>query len=106
MLTVTSKLQYDQCRREINLLELEQSIKSRELQKVTSRISNMKDTYGEEACEGVQEYQDLVAYNSELEVRNKSIATELEVLNADMKSFQKLEENGIKEQTSFWCFGS
>ena len=53
MLTVTSKLQYDQCRREINLLELEQSIKARELQKVTGRISNLKDAYGEEACESV-----------------------------------------------------
>lgn len=104
MLTVTSKLQYDQCRKEINLLELEQSIKARELQKVTGRISAMKDKYGEEACEQVQEYKDLVAYNSELEVRNTSIASELEVLNADMKSFQKLEENSIKDATSFWCF--
>ena len=105
MLTVTSKLQYDQCRREINLLELEQSIKARELQKVTGRISNLKDAYGEEACESVPEYQDLVAYNSELEVRNKSIETELKLLRDDQKAFQKLQENGIKEQTSFWWFG-
>ena len=50
-------------------------------------------------------YLALEAYSTALETRNASIDSEMKFLNEAIDAFQKEHENGIKDDTNFWCFG-
>lgn len=110
MLTITAKLQYDQCRKDINKLQFEQSMISNALETTTSRLSKMENACGDNkdalaALKATGTYQDLAAYGDALEARSASIESELELLDAEMDNFEKLHQSGIQESTTFWCFG-
>ena len=118
MLTITSKLQMDQYRKEANLLEFEQHIQSNLLTKLTSRIADIKSETESAAklnnvdkADALKELEDnpnyikLCAQSSACETRNASIESELKMLNEAMSSFEKEHQAGIKEDTTFWCFG-
>ena len=111
MLTVTAKLQYDQCRKEINKLQYEQTIIATQIEITASRLGKM-----EAPCNGDKkalaelkthsDYQEIAAYDAALDTRKEAIESELAVLNQEMKNFENLHKEGIKESTTFWCFGS
>lgn len=110
MLTVTSKLQYDQARKEKNLLAFEQVLNANKLQRITAQISSFE---ADAKAEGVEEsvikddpdYQALVAEQTAYDTRNDNIATQMELLEQDMDAFLNLEKDGIQDSTTFWCFG-
>lgn len=110
MLTVTSKLQYDQARKEANLLKFEQVLNANKLDRITKQLSSFE---AEAEANGIKDdvlkddpdYQALVAEQSAYDTRNDNIATQLELLNQDMDSFLSLEKEGIQDSTTFWCFG-
>ncbi len=110
MLTITAKLQYDQCRKDINKLLYEQSVIANQIEITASRLDKMESACGDnkDALADLKKtaaYQDLAAYDSSLDSRKESIETELELLNAEMDNFEKLHQQGIQESTTFWCFG-
>ena len=106
MLTITSKLQYDQARKESNLLKFEQVLNANELDKITSQLASVeqqaKDAgYKDSEIKDYPVYQELVAKQTEYDTRNDSIATQLELLDQDMDSFLNLQKDGIQDQTTF-----
>ncbi len=127
MLTITSKLQLDNYRKQANLLELEQHCNANYLDTATERLAGMvssaeADINAEnklrdkddkidktEALNYFKEtdetYLALEAYSTALETRNASIDSEMKFLNEAIDAFQKEHENGIKDDTNFWCFG-
>lgn len=110
MLTITSKLQYDQARKESNLLKFEQVLNANELDKITSQLASVeqqaKDAgYKDSEIKDYPVYQELVAKQTEYDTRKDSIESQLELLEQDMDSFLNLQKDGIQDQTTFWCFG-
>lgn len=132
MLTITSKLQMDQCRKEKNLLLLEQSIQMNETSKITRRLDSYESAVVKEAKEATEAwnkanpnnkknfdkdsflqelqmtdevYIELSAYNATCETRNAAIETELKVLDQAMKTFESEHQAGVEKDTAFWCFG-
>lgn len=126
MLTITSKIQMDNYRKQANLLELEQHCNSTYLDTTTERLAGMvteaekqineanktldKDNKIDktEALNYFKEtdetYLALEAYSTALETRNTSIDSEMKMLNESIKNFEKEHQSGIKDDTSFWCF--
>lgn len=109
-LLISSKLQYDQARKEKNLLTYEQTINANELEKITSQLSSFKqeckdDGYKDSEIEDTPYYQELTAKQTAYDTRNDSIATEIELLDQQMDSFLELHKEGIQESTTFWCYG-
>lgn len=110
MLTVTSKLQYDQSRKEANLLKFEQVLNANKLSRITKQIASFES---DAKAAGVEEsvvkddpdYQALVAEQTAYDTRNDNIATQLTLLEQDMDSFLSLQKEGIQDATTFWCFG-
>lgn len=127
MLTITSKLQLDNYRKQANLLELEQHCNANYLDTATARLASMvseataeinaenkdRDTNNKidktEALNYFKEtdetYLALEAYSTALETRNASIDSEMKFLNDAIESFEKEHQQGIQDDTSFWCFG-
>lgn len=110
MLTVTSKLQYDQARKEKNLLAFEQVLNTNKLKRITEQISSFKSEakaagVTEEVLQDDPDYQALVAEQSAYVTRKDNIDTQIELLEQDMDTFLNLEKDGIQDSTTFWCFG-
>lgn len=125
MLTITSKIQMDRCRKEINMLTAEQMMNTTYLNTTTERLAAWEDDITRDAAnEGRSKenkidvndvidemkrtdevYLKLTAYSSAIETRNASIDSELKLLNEEMETFQKEHQSGIENDTSFWCFG-
>lgn len=109
-LLISSKLQYDQARKEKNLLTFEQTLNANELKKVTSQLASYKqeckdDGYKDSDIEATEMYQELTAMQTAYDTRNDSIATEIELLDQQMDSFLQLHQEGIQGATTFWCYG-
>ena len=110
MLTVTSKIQYDQARKEKNLLEFQQILNTNKLDRITKQIASYKE---DAKAAGVTDavlkddvqYKAMVAEQTTYDTINDNIGTQLEALNQEMDSFLKLEQSGIQSATTFWCFG-
>lgn len=110
MLTVTSKLQYDQARKERNLLAFEQVLNANKLERITQQISSFEadaEAAGvtDDVLQDDPDYQALVAEQTAYDTRNDNIATQMTLLEQDMDSFLSMEKEGIQDSTSFWCFG-
>lgn len=127
MLTITSKLQLDNYRKQANLLELEQHCNANYLDTATERLAGMvadataeinEENKGRDSNnkldktealnyfkETDETYLALEAYSTALETRNASIDSEMKFLNDAIESFEKEHQQGIQDDTSFWCFG-
>lgn len=115
MLTVTAKLQYDQCRKEINKLQYEQHVIANQKECIMSQLTPIRAEYEQYKKDHKDEdigklednptYCNLAAKEDALDTRKEAIESELKLLNEEMTNFQKLHEQGITESTTFWCFG-
>lgn len=106
---LTSKIRYDQCQKEISRLNYEQIINTLNLNHAVSDLKWFDEKYGTDQSQWSDEvkdgYAELEAEQELYDTKNDHIATELEVLKNEMEAFNKLEQNGVKEATNFWCFG-
>lgn len=107
MLTVTSKVQLNTMRKEKSALEFETMMISNQIKMLTDCMDNMQRQTGlkDSELKDYPAYQQFAAAEEALEERNDLIATELEELKNDIESFESYHQNGIKSDTSFWCFG-
>lgn len=117
----------DNYRKQANLLEFEQHCNTNYLDTATERLAGMVSAAESEINEANktrdkdnqinktdalnyfketdETYLALEAYSTALETRNTSIDSELKMLNESMKTFEQEHQQGIKDDTSFWCFG-
>ena len=64
---------------------------------------NPKTTYVQSWHDSA-EYKHLIAEDNELDIENASIDTELEYINSMIETFDKGQENEIKN-SGLWCYG-
>ncbi len=110
MYTIYSKIEADQLRHKVNLLQHEQTTVANALASATEVVASMEAEAGDdkEALKIIKQSDDYVEWHAAevtLEARSDSIETEIKLLNEEMKNFEKGSQQGIKEATSFWCFG-
>ena len=125
MLTITSKIQMDQCRKQLNELSFESMIISNDADKITRRLTSYeedaltvaqrqaeaqgkkldKDQFLKDLKSSDPTYTQLYAVSTAMETRQASIESEMKVLDDAMEAFEKEHQAGIKSDTTFWCFG-
>ncbi|MBR2525596.1 hypothetical protein IKE67_03940 [bacterium] len=110
MLTITSKLQLDYMQKQKHDLEFEMTVNTNYMNMYTDMLGLVvsdceKEGYTAEEAKDTPVYKEIDAAATAYEERNDQIDVELELLNEEIQSFEKYHENGIKSDTSFWCFG-
>ena len=110
MFTVTSKIQADRLRHEVNLKQFELTKISNALESATSAVHAMEEEAGDDkdALKIIKEsdtYRTWHAYETSLDAQQDSLEDEIKLLNEEMKNFEKGMQTGIKESTTLWCFG-
>ena len=107
MLTITSKLQLNDMRRQKSDLEFEMMVNSNKINMYANIMGAIESQTGlsSDDLKDEPEYRQFVAAEDALEERNTQISHELSLLDEDIKSFQSYHQTGVKNDTSFWCFG-
>lgn len=110
MYTVSSKIQADRLRHEVNLKQFELTKISNALESATEAVHAMEEEAGDDhdllkEIKSSDDYKTWHAYEVSLDSQKDSLEDEIKLLNEEMKNFNKGSQNGIKESTSFWCFG-
>lgn len=110
MYTVSSKIQADRLRHEVNLKQFELTKITNALNSATEAVHAMEEEAGDDKEElkiikNSDQYRTWHAYETSLDAQQDSLEDEIKLLNEEMKNFEKGSQNGIKESTSFWCFG-
>lgn len=91
--------------REYNLKSYEATINTKNLETVTSKLTDLESTYGKENLQNSDAYQDLVAYQVAYDAKKDSLDTEMTFLKNTLESFKSARTNDVKREGSFWCFG-
>ena len=107
---VSAKIQMDNARREKTIAEHKQIINSLDLKNVKSKISSMEAIAGGDKdllaeIKKQDEYEALVEYQTEYDLQNEQLATEITMHDQEIEAYQKLQDEGINAATTFWCFG-
>lgn len=110
MYTVTSKIQADKLRHEINVKQYNLILVSNAYNTAAEAVNAMEEYCGDdkEALKELKDepdYQKWHAAETTLDAKKDSLETEIKLMEEEMKNFEKGSQNGIKESTSFWCFG-
>ena len=91
--------------KEYNLKAYEASINTQNLEKVTSKLTDLESAYGKKNLKNNDAYQDLVAYQIAYDAKKDSLDTEMAFLKNTLESFKSARTNDVKRESSFWCFG-
>ena len=91
--------------KEYNLKAYEASINTQNLEKVTSKLTDLESTYGKKNLKNNDAYKDLVAYQIAYDAKKDSLDTEMAFLKNTLESFKSARTNDVKRESSFWCFG-
>lgn len=106
MAFLTMKCSYDLAKSQYNQKVYEQTVASKTLEAITSKISDVEALSSSKTdLAKNSDYKDLVAYQMAYDTKVESLDTEIEVLKQEMQSFKEAMKEGIKQSTSFWCFG-
>lgn len=107
MLTVTSKVQINAMRKQKNALEFEQMMITNQQQMYAASLDSIQIKTGlsDSELKDNAEYMKLVAASDACEERGDLIATEIELLEEDMAAFEQYHQNGVQQDTTYWCFG-
>ena len=91
--------------KEYNLKAYEASINTQNLEKVTSKLTDLESAYGKKNLQNNDAYKDLVAYQIAYDAKKDSLDTEMAFLKNTLESFKSARTNDVKREASFWCFG-
>ena len=103
---ITLKVTYQATQMQLNQKQYEQVSASRTLEKVNDKLSDLESSCKSNAnLKNNSYYKELAAYSTAYETKVANLNTEIELLQSQMKEFEKAISNNVKESTSFWCFG-
>ena len=106
MLLATFKIQYDRAKSQYEQKAYEQDSAARSLEAVTEQIEEITSAAGNTTNYKKSDvYKSLVAYQSVYDTKKEQLKTEMELLKGQMESYKNAMDEGIKENTSWWCLG-
>lgn len=107
---VSSKVQIDYLRKELAKATHEEMCIGIDRNQAVEDIARMEKEAGGDKdllaeIKQSDDYQDLVEYDNECELRLDNLDVEIDIIKQEMENFSTLEKDGIGEATKFWCFG-
>ena len=103
---ITLKVTYQATQMQLNQKQYEEATAARTLEKVNEKLDDLESSCkSSDSLKNNSYYKELAAYSTAYKTKVASLNTEIELLQKQMTSFEKAMSNGIKESTSFWCFG-
>ena len=106
MLVATFKIQYQFAKQQYEAKVYEQDKAARNLEAVTEQIEEIENAAGDtKNYKKSDVYKNLVAYQSVYDTKKEQLKVEMDLLKGQMDGYKKAMEEGIKENTTWWCLG-